>query len=123
MNSKRVFLVCLFMAFGIFSGAVIAQPPVKSDFQDSGLTAAADQAQQEHALADTQAENTVALTVARGRVRATPSLEATIKFHLPKGTVVTVMENRDEWYRIEDTGGRYGYPAPPSNVPPGSAEP
>ena len=35
MNSKRVFLVSLFMAFGIFSGAVIAQPPVKSDLQDS----------------------------------------------------------------------------------------
>jgi type II secretory pathway component GspD/PulD (secretin) len=35
MNSKKVFLISLFMACGIFSGAVIAQPPVKSDFQDS----------------------------------------------------------------------------------------
>lgn len=97
------------MAFGIFSGAVLAQPPDKSDLQDSGLTAAADQVQQERALADTQAENMVTLTVDRGRVRATPSLEALIKFHLAKGAVVTVMESKDEWYRIEDTGGRHGW--------------
>lgn len=35
MNSKRVFLVSLFMAFGIFSGLVLAQPTVKKDVQDA----------------------------------------------------------------------------------------
>ncbi len=35
MSSKTVFLVSLFMTFGIFSSAVLAQPPVKSDLQDS----------------------------------------------------------------------------------------
>ncbi len=35
MNSKRVFLVSLLMAFGIFSGPVPAQPTVKNDVQDA----------------------------------------------------------------------------------------
>ncbi|NQT68337.1 MAG: hypothetical protein HQ552_02020 [Desulfobacteraceae bacterium] len=57
MNSKRVFLVSLFMAFGIFSGLVLAQPAVKKDVQDAAPSDYELSATKPAQLEDSEGEN------------------------------------------------------------------
>jgi len=57
MNSKRVFLVSLFMAFNIFSGPVLAQSSVKNDVQDSTPSDSELSATEPAQLEDSEGEN------------------------------------------------------------------
>jgi len=48
-------------------------------------------------------------TVSRGRVRAGPSLNAEIRFHLRRGETVSVLGVRGDWNRIRTADGREGW--------------
>ncbi len=57
MSSKTVFLISLFMTFGIFSGAALAQPAVKKDVKNSTPSGSELSATEPEQLKDSEGEN------------------------------------------------------------------
>ncbi len=54
-------------------------------------------------------ERTVLLKVPIGRVREQPTLSAAIKFRLKKSDIVTVIDEKEDWYLIKIEDGRTGW--------------
>jgi hypothetical protein len=51
----------------------------------------------------------LAIKVPVGRVREGPSLNSRIKFRLKKGQMVSIVEQKDEWYLVKLPDGRAGW--------------